>query len=364
MTEEHTELEEYGADQGLFNSISAFFQNRVVIYTLRRILVMIPLFLGVSILTFSMVKMIGDPTDLVVGAGAGREEMLKIISQQFGLNKPVTEQYYIWLKKFVTWQFGYSGIFKVKSPAPMVNKLIYQTAKMQYAALFLSIIISIPLGIQAAKKRGTTSDTLVSAIAIIGLSMPIYVSGIVLIKVFGGGGLNWFPVAGANTPHRDEVNWSNFFSNFDYQSHLWWTNSIDSLVHLTLPLIALTFASLSLITRLMRSNMLEVLKQDYILAARANGIEERVIIWKHALRNAILPIVTFVGLSIGAALGGAPITETVFSWPGLGKTYVQSIQIFDMSLILGITMIITVMIFFSNLATDLFYAVVDPRLTI
>ncbi len=351
-------------EDNLASKISAFFQNRVVIYTARRLLVMIPLFLGVSLLTFTMTKAIGDPTEQALGAGASREIRIAILKKQYGLDDPVYLQYLKWLGNFLKWEFGFSGIYLTSDPSPMINKLIYQTAKLQYAALILATMISIPLGITAARKRGTSIDTTVSAIAFIGLSMPIYVSGILLIKIFGGGGLNILPVTGANTANREEVNWADFFSNNSYQLPLWWHNVLDSIIHITLPLMALTFATLSLTTRLIRSNMLEVLNQDYILAARANGIEEKVIIWRYALRNAILPVVTFIGLAIGGALGGAPITETVFNWPGLGKVYIQAIQVLDMSIILAITMIITTMVLLSNLATDLFYAVIDPRISI
>lgn len=352
------------ANESLFDKISAFFQNRVVIYSIRRILVMIPLFMGVSILTFAMTKAVGDPTKQLFGAGGDRAARIELIRKQFGLDRPYHIQYLIWLRNFLTWQFGYSGIFKVQNPASSVNTLLYQTAKLQYASLILATAISIPLGIIAAKNRGSPTDTFVSALAFIGLSMPIYVSGIMLIKIFGGGGLNIFPVAGAYEPHRDEVNWSIFFKDFNNQFDIWLYNVKDSLMHITLPLAALTFATLSLTTRLIRSNMLEVLNQDYILAARANGIEEKTIIWRHALRNAILPVVTFLGLAIGGALGGAPITETVFSWPGLGKTYIAAVFLLDMAIIMSITMIITVMVLVSNLVTDLMYAVVDPRISV
>lgn len=361
MTEENVMTVE---NISLLGKVKIFFTNRIIIYTIRRLLVMIPLFFGVSLITFSMSKLIGDPTDQLLGLGRGREVALKLIREQYGLDQPLHIQYFKWLENFVTWKFGYSGIYKLKDPSPIIDELMYQTAKMQYSAIFLALAIAIPLGIIAARNRGSNLDSFVSGIALLGLSMPIFVSGILLIIIFGGGGLNWFPVAGANTPHRVEVDWSVFFQNFDHQWSLLWTNIADSNLHLTLPLIALTFAFLALNTRLVRSNMLEVLNQDYILAARANGIKERTIIWRHALRNAILPVVTFVGLSIGAALGGAPITETVFGWPGLGKAYITAILLLDMSLVLGITMIITLLILFSNLITDLLYVVIDPRITI
>lgn len=364
-----------------FGAVKAFFNNKIVIYTIRRILVMIPMFFGISILTFGMIRAAGDPRKTFIGTGVGREYAIQQITIQFGLNKPLYQQYLIWLQHFVTWTFGYTGLYRVQNPGGIVNQLIMQTAKMQYIAIFFAFLIAVPLGVIAAKNRGNTKDTSVSGLALIGLSMPIYVSGIALIIVFGVGGtlqniLQSFgmsqatarsyvmPNGGAATAFRTNVDLSKFFSDFNNQWPLLWANIADSAKYLVLPEIALTFASLSLTTRLLRSSMLEVLNQDYILSARANGLSERTITWKYALRNAILPVVTFVGLAIGSALAGAPITETVFSWPGLGRVYVQAVQSFDLSLTLGITMIITVMILLSNLITDLFYAVIDPRITI
>jgi ABC-type dipeptide/oligopeptide/nickel transport system permease component len=350
------------------DKIRGFFGNRIVVYIIRRVLVMIPMFLGISILTFIMVRAMGNPEDLFIGSGQNIEATRAAIRRQYGLDKPYYRQYLIWLENFLNWDFGYSGVFKTNNPYKEVNLLIYHTARLQYIALFLSVIISIPLGVQAAKSRGKTMDTVTSAFALLGLSMPIYVSGYLLIVTFGGGGLDWFPVKGAykefRPEFRDEFSWDRMFNDTDYMMSLLLDNLKDSAWHLVLPLIALTFVQLALITRLVRSSMLEVLGQDYILAARANGLDERTIIWKHAMRNAVIPVITFVGISVGTALAGAPITETVFSWPGLGRRYVTAITLIDMSMILGITMIITVLILLSNLLADILYVIVDPRITV
>ncbi|MHA2249884.1 MAG: ABC transporter permease [Candidatus Kariarchaeaceae archaeon] len=342
--------------------------NRITIYVMRRLLVMVPMFLGISILTFVMVRATGSPEDLVLPPGTNHDKTRAIIRRQYGLDEPYYKQYLIWLDNFFSWEFGYSGLFNSQNPSKNINELIYQTAKLQYIALFLSILISIPLGVKAARSRGKPADTIVSALALLGLSMPIYVSGFLLILIFGGGGLNWFPVKGAYEPFRrefrKEVTWDTLIHDFGEQMTLLGSNIQDTTEHMFLPLIAITFSSLALITRLVRSNMLEVLGQDFIFSARANGLDERAIIWKHALRNAIIPVITFIGLAVGGALAGAPITETVFTWPGLGIYYVSAIRMIDMSLILGITMILTILILLSNLITDIVYAVIDPRVTI
>ena len=339
-------------------------ENRVFVYIIRRFMVLIPLWFGTAVLTFAMVRAMGSPADLYIGTGRQRDVAVAIIEEQFGLNEPLHIQFWIWLQNFFTWEFGYSGYFKVKDPSPFINELIFQTAKLQYPALFIAISLSIPLGIIAAKNRSKLSDTLVSALALIGYSMPIYLSGYILIVVFSGGGVDIFPTGGSAIPNRPDVQWNLVFDGDENALDRLIFNIQDDLWHLVLPLVALSFFQLALYTRLIRSSMLEVLNQDYILAARANGLNERTIIWKHALRNAIIPTITFIALSLGTALGGAPITETVFSWPGLGKVYVSSIFLIDMSIILGITMIITTLILLSNLLADILYVVIDPRLSL
>ena len=346
------------------NFIKAVVSDRVTIYMARRILVLIPLWFGTAVLTFAMVRSMGSPADLYQGTGRQRDVAVAIIEEQFGLNYPLHIQFWMWLQNFFTWTFGYSGYFKVKDPSPFINDLIWQTAKLQYPALLIAISLSIPLGIIAAKNRTKIVDTGVSALALIGYSMPIYLSGYILIVIFAGGGLDIFPSGGSAIPNRPDIDWNLVRDGNSEAIEQLRFNIEDDLLHLVLPLIALTFFQLALYTRLIRSSMLEILGQDYILAARANGLPERTIVWKHALRNAIIPTITFIALSLGTALGGAPITETVFSWPGLGKVYVSSIFLIDMSVILGITMIITTLILLSNLLADILYVVIDPRLSL
>ena len=239
----------------------------------RRILVLIPLWFGTAVLTFAMVRSMGSPADLYQGTGRQRDVAVAIIEEQFGLNYPLHIQFWMWLQKFLfTWTFGYSGYFKVKDPSPFINDLIWQTAKLQYPALLIAIGLSIPLGIIAAKNRTKIVDTGVSALALIGYSMPIYLSGYILIVIFAGGGLDIFPYGFSNTKQTwiligDLVRDGN--SEAIEQLRF---NIEDDLLHLVLPLIALTFFQLALYTRLIRSSMLEILGQDYILAARANGL--------------------------------------------------------------------------------------------
>ncbi|MHA2032895.1 MAG: hypothetical protein ACW99Q_26295, partial [Candidatus Kariarchaeaceae archaeon] len=202
---------------GFAEKIKLFFSNRVMVYIIRRIIIMIPLFFGISILTFLMVRSYGSPTDAITGSGVGREVTVAILEKQYGLDQPLHIQYWLWLQSFVKWEFGYSVLFNTSSPAADINKLIWLTAKLQYSAIFLSILIAIPLGVHAARNRGSTVDSVVSGIALLGLSMPIYVSGIMLIFVFGigisiGPWFIQFPTHGAYTTFREEFDFSKLFT--------------------------------------------------------------------------------------------------------------------------------------------------------
>jgi len=341
------------------NSITGIFSNPMFVYIVRRTLVLIPLWFGISIVTFALIRVSGDPRDQVL-SGRNTEAIRASLAERYRLDEPYPVQFYTWLKNFFTWKFGYSGTFKTTDPSGQMNKIIWETAKLQYLALILAIAIAIPIGIIAAKNRNTKTDYTVSTVALLGLSMPIYLTGYILIRIFGGGGLDLLPTGGAGTPFIEKI----AAQKFDTGWQIFWYIFKDEVIHLILPLIALTFFQLALIARLIRSSMLEVLNQDYILAARANGISERKIIWKLSLRNAIIPAITFIAISLGTALAGAPITETVFNWPGLGLNFVKSLKARDMAISLGITMIITTFILVSNLIADILYVYIDPRIRV
>jgi ABC-type dipeptide/oligopeptide/nickel transport system permease component len=253
----------------------------------------------------------------------------------------------------------------------LIGGLIWETLKLQLAAFVLALLISIPLGVLAAKNQNTWIDSAASAFALLGLSMPIFVFGLLLIYIFSGYGLGWFPAAKAHrvpapTPVFSSTNWQLFWSGQWGGAGGFWANVgerlWDSILHMALPTITLTFAFLALYTRLVRSTMLEVLRQDYILSARANGISERTITWRHAFRNVLIPVVTYVGLFMATALAGAPITETLFTWPGLGFKYVAAVNLLDFPMVLGTTALLTLLILLGNLITDIAYVAVDPRI--
>jgi len=231
--------------------------------------------------------------------------------------------------------------------ADQIGAWTLTTLELQITALLLALAIGIPVGVYSAKHQYSKRDYAITSFAIFGFSMPTFWLGIMLIILFSFD-LGWLPSSGAAGI-----------------SFLWGGSQLtDYLAHLILPVAVLTYVSLATVVRLVRGNMLDVLRQDFILAARASGLSERTVTYRYALRNAITPIVTIVGLSFGASLGGAPATETVFSWPGLGLAFARAASTLDIPLVQGITIVITIMVLVANLVTDLAYAVLDPRVRI
>jgi ABC-type dipeptide/oligopeptide/nickel transport system permease component len=219
--------------------------------------------------------------------------------------------------------------------------------ELQILAIVLAIVIGIPVGVYSSKHQYSKADYAITTTAIFGYSMPTFWLGIMLIIIFSLD-LGWLPGSGAGSV-----------------SSYWWGNPfLDWFAHLILPTLVLTYVDLATIVRLIRANMLEVMRQDYILAARASGLSERTVTYRYALRNAISPVVTIIGLGFGAALGGAPALETTFSWPGLGYAFTEAALALDIPLVQGITIVITLMVLVANLITDLAYAFLDPRVTI
>jgi peptide/nickel transport system permease protein len=312
---------------------------------------MVPIIIGISILSFFVMYAAGDPIRIAtMGNPSITEAQRQFLREYYGLNDPIPIQYLRWLSHFVQGDFGKS-LYMSRSVNEIIGTLFWETVKLQLVFVVLSFIISVPLGIYSALKQHSVSDYLIMSVSIFGISMPVFWFGIVLILVFSYH-LGWFPSAGAyGRPWLWPV--------FGIQNSF-----LDELAHLALPATVLTLASLAYNVRLLRAGMLEVLRQDYIMAARACGISERKILYKYALKNAITPLITLLGLSIGGSIAGAPITETVFSWPGLGRTYVEAVSHLDFPLIMGITMIISIMMLVANLLIDLLYGWINPTITI
>ncbi len=320
-------------------------------YIIRRLLYLIPLFLGILIIVFAATRIAGDPVRLMTALNPHISEQSRInLAHYYGLDQPIYTQFFMYLSQMMAGDLGNSyairGGIEVTT---LIGDYIGPTMQLQILAMSLALAIAIPVGIISAKKRYSKLDMTVTTTSLLGTCIPVFYMGIIAIIVFSYI-LGWFPPGSYITQISDTRNY--FLGN----------PTLDILWHMAVPTGVLTFAILAPIVLLVRSSMLEVLKQDYILAARASGLSERVVIYKHALRNALIPVVTYAGIYFGGMLAGAPITETVFNWPGLGRLFVQATTKLDFPVIMGITVVITIMTLIANLITDITYGYIDPRI--
>ncbi|MBR5560851.1 MAG: ABC transporter permease [Clostridia bacterium] len=296
----------------------------------KRVLMLIPVLIGVSLIVFTLMQLSpGDPAMIILGAQAAPEDIANL-REEMGLNDPLVMQFLRFLLGMFKLDFGTS----YKDGMPVLTKLLEAlpyTAQLTFSAVALALIVGIPAGIISATKQYSIFDRIATVAALIGFSTPNFWLSIMLILVFSVN-LQWLPVSGTGT-----------------------------ILHLVLPSIALGLQSAAVFTRMTRSSMLEVLNMDYIRTARAKGLSERVVILKHALKNALIPVITVVGLQIGLLFGGAILTETVFAWPGVGRLMIDSIRAKDTPVVQG-GVIFTASIFVCiNLLVDILYAYVDPR---
>jgi len=312
---------------------------------------LIPLFFGILILVFVASRLAGDPVKLMTGLNPRiTAEARAQLTAYYGLDQPLYVQFLKYIWELFQGNLGNSYALRGGTAVTtLIGDYTWETFKLQLASLFLSLLIAIPIGITSARRQYSKLDVSVTTISILGTCIPVFYIGIVGILVFSYY-LGWFPPYGAHTLLVEQYFLGNYF--------------LDELWHLIVPTAILTFATLAPIVLLVRSSMLEILRQDYILAARAGGLSERTVVYKHALRNALIPVATYIGLYFGGMLAGAPITETVFNWPGVGRLYVQAVGKLDFPLIMGITVFITLMTLFANLITDITYAYIDPRIRI
>lgn len=300
------------------------------IYILRRALQSIIVCLGVSVITFILLNVTGDPALLLLPPEATREDV-EVLREQMGLNDPYIVQYGRFLLNVLQGDFGNSFFIK-QSASSLVLERMPATIELAIAGFLVTILISIPLGVAAAIKRNSFLDYLASIFAITGQAMPIFWLGIMMI-IFFSVKLRWFPVSGRG-----------------------------SFAHLVLPAITLGWYIAPLTMRLTRSGMLEVLSQEYIKTARSKGLRESMVLYKHALRNACIPVVTVLGLQLGTLLGGAVVTETVFAWPGVASLAVTSIRNYDFPVVQAAVIIFAFFIVLANLLADIAVGLLDPRI--
>jgi peptide/nickel transport system permease protein len=316
-------------------------------YLLRRVLFAIPVFLTVSIITFLATNASGDPVAIVrLSIRNPTAVQIAALNAYFHVGEPIYTRYFLWLSDFLHGNLGVS--LYTGTVASKIFPWTLTTLELQIPALLLALGIGIPLGVFSAKRQYSKSDVAVTTTAIFGISMPTFWLGIMAIIIFSLN-LHWLPSFGAVSA---------------YPPYWWGSVPLDQLAHIILPLSVLTLVSLATYVRLIRANMLDALRQDFVLGARASGLSDFTVTYKHALKNAITPVVTIVGLTFGSLLAGAPALETTFSWPGLGYEFVVAALGTDLPVVLAITMIITIMVLVANIGLDLVYALLDPRVRI
>ena len=329
-------------------------------YFIRRVSLLIPTFLGITIVAFGFVRILpGDPVLLMAGERGLTPERYEKLLNEFGYNRPIWEQYFDYLWKLLHGDMGYSLVTK----QPVFSEfftLFPATVELAICAMLLAILLGLPAGIISASKRGSFSDQAIMGTALVGYSMPIFWWGLLLIIVFSGW-LGWTPVSG-------RISLMYYFEqNTGFML-------IDSLIsnqqgafgsavkHLISPTVVIATIPLAVIARQTRSAMLEILGEDYVRTARAKGLSVWRVIYIHALRNAMIPVVTVIGLSVGTLLAGAILTETIFSWPGIGKWMVDSISRRDYPVVQGGLLLIAAIVMVVNLLVDMTYGIINPRI--
>ncbi|MEE9334557.1 MAG: ABC transporter permease subunit [Granulosicoccaceae bacterium] len=329
-------------------------------FVLKRLGTTIPTFIGVSIITFLFIRLIpGDPILLMAGERGMSDERHAKLMAQFGYDLPLWQQYWDYLSGMLKGDLGIS--FRTKRPVwDEFFALFPATLELSVCAIIFSVLVGIPSGIVAAIYRGKWPDQLLMSTALIGFSMPIFWWALLLI-IFFSGTLAWTPVSGRISLMYFFPSGTGFMLIDAWQSGQ--AGAFKSaLQHLILPTIVLGTIPLAVIARQTRSAMLEVLSEDYIRTARAKGLSPFRINGLHALRNALIPVITVIGLSVGTLLAGAILTETIFSWPGIGKWMVESIRSRDYPVVQGGLMLIAAMVMLVNLFVDLLYGVINPKI--
>ncbi|MEE8179862.1 MAG: ABC transporter permease [bacterium] len=317
-------------------------------YIVRRLLFMIPLLLGITIITFVIVHLSpGGPADMLTGLSPKVSAEAKArLHSLYGLDKPLHVQYWLWLSRLVRFDFGRS----FKDGRLVIIKILERlpaTLLLNVLSLLLIFFIALPIGIISAVRQDSFFDKGMTVFVFLGFSVPAFWLALLLMVLFGVV-LGWLPISGMHS-----VN----FPYFSFWGKLW-----DIIKHLILPVFVSAFGGLAYLSRYSRTSMLEVLRQDYIRTARAKGLSEKKVIYRHALRNALIPIVTLLGLSLPALIGGGFIFETIFAWPGMGRLGYQAIMARDYPVIMGVGVIAALLTLVGNLIADITYAFIDPRI--
>ena len=323
----------------------------MVLFALRRVLLTIPLLVGITFISFLVIQLApGGPVEMVFGGEITPEiskKALEALTAEFHLDQPIHVQYWRWLTRLVRFDLGRS--FQADG-RPVMTKILERlpiTLLLNAVEMIIILALAVPIGVLSAVRQYSVFDKITTVFVFVGFATPDFWLALLLILLFGVQ-LGWLPISGLR-----HINW-------EYLT--FWQQQWDFISHLILPIAVATFGGLAGFSRYMRQSMLEVVRQDYVQTARAKGLAEQVVIGKHALRNAMLPVVTILGLSVPGLIGGSVIIETIFAIPGMGQLMVQAVFARDYPLIMGNLVIVSTLTLLANLAADIAYGIVDPRI--
>ena len=321
-------------------------------YFLKRLLLIVPTLFGISIVSFLIIHLApGDPTSLKFGEeqrGGNTEQIIRETRALYGLDEPLPGQYVRWLRRLLTFDFGHS----LRDHRPVMERLkerIPVSIKLSGISLLLAYLLSIPLGIFSATRRNTVGERITTVLLFAFYSLPNFWVATMAIVYFGGGDFwNVFPVYGLSTSGSE--NWT------------WWQQIQDQLWHLVLPVACMTYYTLAVLSRYMRAGMLETIRQDFVRTARAKGLSERLVVYRHALRNSLIPIITLMADVLPALIGGSVVIETLFSIPGMGALGYEAVFNRDYPLLMGIFTLSALLTLVGILISDFLYTLLDPRI--
>lgn len=314
-------------------------------YIVKRLIQSIPVIIGITILSFAIMQLApGDPLANFINPNISMED-LEASREAMGLNAPWFVQYYNWIKEVVQGNFGYTfnGNHEIKQ---LIFERLPNTIVLTVSAFFLSFAIGVPIGVASAVKKNTAFDYTFTIFSLVGVALPSFFFGLLVIYIFSLN-LGIYPSGGM-------VNMREGYTGLLYVQ--------DVIYHLVLPAFVLSLSNIATVSRFTRSNMLDVLKEDYIRTAKAKGLLRKTVVYKHALRNALIPVITIFGLSIPFLFSGAYITESIFNWPGMGKLGIQAIVDREYGIIMALNLITATLVLAGNLLSDILYALVDPRI--
>ena len=319
-------------------------------YIVRRLIMVLPMMIGITLISFMIIHLApGDPTELLtdMNPNASPESVMKL-RDLYHLDEPLVVQYWLWLKRIVVLDFGDSFSMDARPVITKIQERIPITLVINLLTLFITLVLAIPIGVLSATRQYSWFDKAASLFVFFGFAMPSFWLALLLMILFGIQ-LGWLPISGIESFNHDQLSpWGQF---------------TDYVKHLAMPVLMLGLTGLAGLSRYTRQNMLEVIRQDYVTTARAKGLSENIVIYKHALKNALLPIITILALSIPGLIGGSVIIEQIYSIPGMGKLFYDAVMMRDYPVVMGILVIGAFLTLLANLLADMAYAMVDPRIS-